>query len=74
VREDWFDGRGGGLCLVRGQKRLFLDVAQTPEEQLESLAAALSGEAELAGVAMTTELADFLGQTVVPPDRAASQS
>ncbi len=42
VREDWFDGRGGGLCLVRGKKRLFLDVAQTPEEQLESLTMALA--------------------------------
>lgn len=60
VREDWFDGRGGGVCLVRGRKQLFLDLAQSADEQLESIALALSGEIQLANAEMRPELADYL--------------
>ncbi len=44
VRQDWLGGDGGGHCLVRGRRMLLLDVAQTPDEQLEVVADALRGE------------------------------
>jgi hypothetical protein len=44
VRQDWLGGNGGGHCLVRGRRMLLLDVAQSPDEQLEIVAEALRGE------------------------------
>lgn len=35
VRHEWLGGSGGGACEVRGRKWLFLDLAQTPDEQLD---------------------------------------
>lgn len=61
VREDWFDGRGGGLCVVRGERRLLLDVAQTADEQLEVVVGALR-ELEVDAGQMSKELAKLFGQ------------
>jgi hypothetical protein len=44
IRQDWLGGNGGGHCLVRGRKWLLLDVAQSPDEQLEVVTDALRGE------------------------------
>jgi hypothetical protein len=44
VRQDWLGGDGGGHCLVRGRRMLLLDVAQSPDEQLDVVADALRGE------------------------------
>ncbi len=44
VRQDWLGGDGGGHCLVRGRRMLLLDVAQTPDEQLDVVVDALRGE------------------------------
>lgn len=60
VRQDWFDGRGGGHCLLRGRKQLFLDLAQSVDEQLECVAQALRGEVQLANAPMRAELAEYL--------------
>ena len=43
VRHEWLEG-GGGACLLRGRKWLFLDLAQTPIEQLAQVAAVLRTE------------------------------
>jgi hypothetical protein len=60
VRHDWLGGNGGGHCLVRGRKWLLLDLAQTPDEQLEVLAEALRGEIGAARVIRSAELAERL--------------
>ena len=41
VREEWV-GTGGGTCLFKGQRCLFVDLALNPRERLESVLAALS--------------------------------
>lgn len=44
IRYDWLGGAGGGPCQVRGQRILFLDLAQGPLEQLDQAAAAAQAE------------------------------
>jgi hypothetical protein len=60
VRQDWLGGNGGGHCLVRGRKWLLLDLAQSPDEQLEVLADALRGEVGAARAVKSAELAKRL--------------
>jgi len=45
VRQEWLGGDGGGGCEIRGQKWLFLDLAQNPADQLEVVADVLRREA-----------------------------
>jgi len=45
VRQEWLGGDGGGDCEIRGQKWLFLDLAQNPADQLEVVADVLRREA-----------------------------
>jgi hypothetical protein len=47
VRQDYLGGEGGGICQLRGQKVLFLDMAATLADQLDQTAEAL---AEIEGV------------------------
>jgi hypothetical protein len=35
IRQEWFAGRGGGACEIRGRKLVFLDLDLTPADQLE---------------------------------------
>jgi hypothetical protein len=44
VRQDWLGGEGGGSCVLRGRKILFLDLALDPAEQLELVVDTLRGE------------------------------
>lgn len=37
IRREWLGGAGGGLCQYGGQKWVFLDLAQSAQEQLEQL-------------------------------------
>jgi hypothetical protein len=60
VRQDWLGGDGGGHCIVRGRKWLLLDVAQSPEEQLDVLADALRAETGAVRVVKSRELRDRL--------------
>lgn len=41
IRHEWLGGNGGGACEIKGRKSLFIDLAQSPEEQLESVLQAL---------------------------------
>lgn len=41
VRHEWLGGNGGGTCQIRGQKTLFVDLAQAPDEQLDQVLDAL---------------------------------
>ena len=60
VRQDWIGGDGGGHCIVRGRKWLLLDLAQSADEQLDVVAAALRGEAGAVRVVKSRELAERL--------------
>jgi hypothetical protein len=44
LREEWLGGSGGGACVLRGKKQLFLDLAQSPAEHLAHAVAALRSE------------------------------
>jgi len=41
IRQEWLGGRGGGLCELRGQSYLFVDLALSVAEQLAQVAEAL---------------------------------
>ena len=41
VRFEYLDGQGGGCCSFGGKHWLFVDLAQTVQDQLESVQAAL---------------------------------
>jgi len=51
VRQDWLGGgsggggTGGGGCEIRGQKWLFLDLSQSPADQLDVVTEVLRREA-----------------------------
>lgn len=44
VRQEWFGGKGGGGCEIRGRKWLFLDLALGPSEQLDLVVETLRRE------------------------------
>lgn len=56
VRQDVFDGSGGGACMLRGKKWLYLDLGQTPAEQLAEVVECLRSEPEIGTCQMPTEL------------------
>ncbi len=60
VRQEWLGGRGGGGCEIKGRKWLFLDLAFSPEEQLEVVLDALRREALATSVPMPPELRERL--------------
>jgi len=50
VRFEWLDGDGGGICEIRGERWLFVDLAVAPQEQLQQSLATLAnllGEKQL---------------------------
>ncbi len=47
VREDWLDGNGSGTCYFKGQKWIFLDLAQGASEHLAVVCEALAGDVSL---------------------------
>lgn len=57
VRQDWLGGDGGGHCLVRGRRLLLLDMAQSPDEQLDVVADALRGECSTTSLQVSRGLA-----------------
>ena len=61
LRMEWLGGTGGGGCEIHGQKCIFLDLAQSPSEQLEQVLAALRGEPGLAALEMPLPLRHLLG-------------
>jgi len=42
LRSEWLGGSGGGMCEIRGDRWLFIDLTLEPREQLEMVRAALS--------------------------------
>lgn len=44
VRTEHLDGMGGGACEVLGRKQLFVDVSQSPREQLEQVLESMAAQ------------------------------
>jgi hypothetical protein len=59
VRLEWLDG-GGGLCVVRGERWLFVDLSQPLAEQLACVAKVLSGDSRINETEKSPTLAEHL--------------
>lgn len=44
IRHEWLGGSSGGACEFGGRKWIFIDLALTPDEQLEQVAEALRAD------------------------------
>ncbi len=60
VRQDWLGGCGGGGCEVHGQKWLFLDLGDTPAEQLHIVAEVLENEISKHPIELDAKLQGFI--------------
>jgi hypothetical protein len=60
VRQEWLGGAGGGACELRGRKHIFIDLANSAAEQLDTVAGVLAGDARLAKITIADELRDVL--------------
>ena len=56
VRHEWFAGRGGGACEVRGRKVLFLDLDLAPADQLEQALEAIRRDPQAERLAVPVTL------------------
>jgi hypothetical protein len=62
VREECVGGNGGGSCVLRGQKSLFLDPTLDISDRLELVCEALQGDPALERLRISAELAALLMQ------------
>jgi hypothetical protein len=60
VRQDWLGGANGGICEIKGQRYLFLDVTSSPPEQLDRVLNALQNEPRLAQAEIPSDLRRLL--------------
>ena len=56
IRHEWLDGSGGGACEIGGKKWIFVDLAQTPAEQLDQVVEAIHGEPALAKIGVPDDV------------------
>ncbi len=60
IREEWLAGAGGGACVVRGRKVLFLDLSLSPRDRLDQVLEALQIEPAIAVERVSATLARVL--------------
>lgn len=63
VRAEPLGGEGGGLCVLRGAKVLFIDTDADPADRLERTARALAGIEGLDQVYVRPEVRELLDRT-----------
>jgi hypothetical protein len=61
IRQEWLGGSGGGDCEIKGQQWIFLDLAESPVEQLNQVISALQNDPRLVNLSLPYELRDLLG-------------
>jgi len=61
VREEWLDGRGGGGCEIQGQKWIFLDLALSADEQLDTVLDTLRADPAILFATVPEGLRHLLG-------------
>ena len=72
IRQDVFDGSGGGACVLRGKKWLYLDLGQTAAEQLGEVVECLQSEPEAGNCKMPPELQNLLKRQPAPTSQPRS--
>lgn len=65
IRQEWLDGTLGGRCILKGQKIFFLDLALSPEEQLELVVDVLQQEPRVSQLCISSSLANLLRSSKV---------
>ncbi len=60
VRQEWIDGNGGGGCILRGRKLLFIDLAAPARDQLDIVLNVLRSEPGAAEHQVPNELREAL--------------
>jgi hypothetical protein len=60
IRQEWLAGNGGGGCIFRGRKILFLDLALGPVEQLDQVLDTLRHDTEAPQLPMPQAVSDLL--------------
>ncbi|MCC6123460.1 MAG: hypothetical protein IT426_00710 [Pirellulales bacterium] len=61
IRQEWLAGNGGGGCILRGRKILFLDLALGPAEQLDYVLETLLQDPEATQLPMPQAMHDLFG-------------
>ncbi|MEX0678052.1 MAG: hypothetical protein WD063_13305 [Pirellulales bacterium] len=56
VRQDWFGGAAAGICEIKGQRWIFIDLALNPREQLEQVLDALREFTDLSRSTLSPQL------------------
>jgi len=59
VRQEWV-GSGGGVCEVRGQRWLFIDLSESVWEQLDTVRAVLENERGLLKLNVSAQMVQLL--------------
>ncbi len=62
VRQEWLDGRGSGVCELKGQKWIFLDLAEPAREQLQAVAEGLQSLGPGISASMSAPLRATVGK------------
>ena len=60
IRHEWLDGEAGGACEFGGKKWIFVDLAQSPDEQLEQVIEALRIEPQLCELSVSSALKSII--------------
>lgn len=55
-REDWLGGAGGGVCEIKGQRWVFLDLSQGPADHLDLVVEAIRGDVGLLNLDLPPQL------------------
>ena len=71
IRQEWLDGCAGGACTIKEQKWLFLDPADSPREQLETVLNALWADPEVCAIDIGAELQAEMNQKAPLKHKAA---
>jgi len=61
IRQEWLGGQGGGACELAGRRYVFVDLALTPAEQLQSLVEALRLDPATARLPLSPALRRLVG-------------
>lgn len=56
IRSEWLGGSGGGLCHIRGQRWIFIDLALGPVDQFHQVAEALREDPAISNLRMSDQL------------------
>ena len=62
IRHEWLGGNGGGACEFGGKKWIFVDLAQSPAEQLDQVVEAIRNDPDWEQLRLAAELKTLVQQ------------